>query len=282
MPSSADVAWVVLTRGDRPDALEAAVASLRPAPVTVVVNSADTTASVPDSVDVLWAGENVGVPGGRDRGLRVTRADVVGFLDDDAEAQPGLEVEVSRAFAADEQLGAVALRLVDEHGSTARRHTPRVGSHGADEPGEVALFLGGACAIRRAAYEQAGGYWTDLFFGHEEVELAWRLIDHGWRIRYLPDVTVFHPRTEIGRHPDGWRMTGRNRVMIARRTLPWPIAAAHVAIWLLLGVVRAPGATNRRAYLAGWRAGWRQPVDRAPIRWSTVLRLTKLGRPPVV
>ena len=129
--------------------------------------------------------------------------------------------------------------------------------------GEVAYFLGGACAIRREAYEQVGGYFTELFYGHEEIELSWRLIDAGWTIRYLADVEVFHPRTEIGRHADGWRLTGRNRVWIARRTLPWPVALIHVAAWLILGTARAPGGDCRRSYLAGWWSGWRGN-DRSP------------------
>jgi GT2 family glycosyltransferase len=176
----------------------------------------------------------------------------------------------------------VSLRLVDEDGATSRRHVPRAGNGDPGESGQVAYFLGGACAIRREAYDQVGGYFTELFYGHEEVELSWRLIDVGWTIRYLADVEVFHPRTEIGRHADGWRLTGRNRVWIARRTLPWPVAIVHVAAWLVLGAVRAPGGDCRRSYLRGWWSGWRGEIDRRPIRWSTVVKLTKLGRPPII
>ena len=107
-----------------------------------------------------------------------------------------------------------------------------------ERSGDVALFLGGASAVRVEAYSEVGGYFTELFYGHEEVEMCWRLVDAGWRIRYLADVTVFHPRTDIGRHVSGWRLTGRNRVWVARRTLPWPVALVHVAAWLLLGVIR--------------------------------------------
>jgi GT2 family glycosyltransferase len=250
--------------------------------VTVVVNGGridSAVGAVPGQHVVLH--ENVGVPTGRDVGLRRTEAPLVGFLDDDAVAQAGIGADIVAAFDADPHLGAVALRLVDESGETSRRHVPRLGGRHPERGGDVALFLGGACAIRRTAYDEAGGYWGDLFYGHEEVELAWRLIDRGWSIRYLPQLTVFHPRTEIGRHADGWRMTGRNRVMIARRTLPWPIAIVHVSAWLALGLLRAP-SEHRRVYLRGWRAGWREPVEHRPIRWRTVWRLTRLGRPPIV
>ncbi len=117
--------------------------------------------------------------------------------------------------------------------------------------------------MRARAYEEVGGYFTELFYGHEEVEMCWRLVDAGWRIRYLADVRVFHPRTDIGRHVRGWRLTGRNRVWVARRTLPWPVAAVHVAAWFVLGVIRAPDSDSRRSYVSGWLEGWQGP-HRAP------------------
>lgn len=274
------VSWVILTRGDRPGALDRAVASVGAACTTIVANGCDL--EPPAGTSLVTSPTNVGIPAGRDLGLRAVAATVIGFLDDDAEASPAVNDLVAEAFAADPSLGAVALRLVDEDGTTARRHVPRFGGGEVERPGDVAVFLGGACAVRRAAYEDAGGYWGDLFYGHEELELAWRLIDRGWRIAYLPGATVFHPRTEIGRHAAGWHMTGRNRVMIARRTLPWVIALAHVSAWLGLGLIRAPGRDHRRAYVNGWFTGWRVPVDRRPIRWRTVWRLTRRGRPPVL
>jgi GT2 family glycosyltransferase len=266
--------------GTRPELLERARASLGTHRTVVVVNG--DVSGIDDAPEAaIRLTENVGVPAGRDIGAAATTSDIVGFLDDDAEFR-GNPDRVVDAFAADPRLGAVALRLVDEHGETARRHVPRLGGRGPTRSGDVALFLGGACALRRAAYDQVGGYFTELFYSHEEVELCWRLVDAGWRIRYLADVEVFHPRTPIERHPAGWELTGRNRVLIARRTLPWPVAAVHVMVWLLLGMWRAPAGEGRRRYLAGWTDGWRAAVDRDPISWRGVWKLTRLGRPPIL
>lgn len=268
--------------GDRPDDLRRAVASAAPGSAGVVVVSNGAGAIAVDGATVIEAAVNLGVPGGRDFGARSVEAEIVGFLDDDAVLEEGATRRVIEAFRADPRLGAVSLRIVDESSSTARRHVPRLGSRRAEEGGEVALFLGGASAIRADAYRAVGGYFTDLFYGHEELELSWRLVDAGWSIRYLADVAVFHPKTEISRHADGWGLTGRNRVLIARRTLPWPVAALHAGGWLAIGTWRAPPGECRRAYLRGWRSGWATAVDRAPIRWRTVWRLTRLGRPPVL
>lgn len=249
----------------------------------LIVNNGGGAYPLCDSsvASVIETSHNLGVPGGRDFGLRSTDSALVGFLDDDAELCSD-HARIVEAFGSDPGLGVVALRLVDEEGRTARRHVPRVGVAGSGNSGEVAYFLGGACAIRRSAYEEVGGYFTELFYGHEEIELSWRLIDAGWSIRYLAEVEVFHPRTEISRHAEGWFMTGRNRVWIARRTLPWPIALVHVMFWLVVGASRAPKGDCRSGYLRGWRSGWRGQIEHRPIQWSTVWKLTRLGRPPVI
>ena len=294
--SDDDLAWVILTMGNRPGALATAVRSLSDddgpagiAPshgeVVVVSNGAGSFVIPADAgVRVIESATNLGVPGGRDLGVRSTSAPVIGFLDDDA-VLTTTTGDVTRAFADDAGLGAVSFRIVDEAGLSSKRHVPRPGSRHPDEAGPVAVFLGGASAIRREAYDQVGGFFVDLQYGHEEVELSWRLIDAGWQIRYLADIVVFHPRTEIGRHQDGWRLTGRNRVWIARRTLPWPVAIVHVLLWLIVGCWRTPDATCRRSYIAGWWSGWRTTWPggslRRPISWRGVWRLTRLGRPPV-
>jgi GT2 family glycosyltransferase len=284
--------WVVLTMGNRPDELGAATRSLLEQAgehdrVVVVSNGGGPVDLHPHrglDVSVVVSELNLGVPGGRDLGVRSGQADIVAFLDDDAVLH-GRADRIRDAFEQEPTLAAVSLRLVDEGGESLSRHVPRLGRSDPTVGGPVAYFLGGASAVRRTAYEQVGGYFTDLHYGHEELELSWRLLDAGWTIRYLADVEVFHPRTEISRHAEGWQLTGRNRVWIARRTLPWPIAVVHTLTWLVLGLVRA-GSGSRRSYLVGWWSGWRtdwpSAVARRAIKWATVWRLTRLGRPPVV
>lgn len=279
--------WVVLTMGNRPDQLEAATRSLLEQlghhdHIVVVSNGAGHLDL--RGVEVVTSEHNLGVPGGRHLGVEAGQADIIAFLDDDA-VLVGSAEQIRQAFEQDPSLAAVSLRLLDEDGQSLQRHVPRLGRSDPTVGGAVAYFLGGASAIRRTAYDEVGGYFTDLFYGHEEIELSWRLTDADWSIRYLADVEVVHPRTEISRHPEGWWLTGRNRIWIARRTLPWSIAVVHTLNWLLLGLVRS-GSRNRRSYVGGWWSGWRTAwptgPSRRPIRWKTVWRLGRLGRPPIV
>lgn len=288
MESSPTIDWVVLTTGNRPVELGSAVRSLLDRKdendQVIVVSNGAGRLDLGSDVCLVVSDHNLGVPGGRDLGVRSGCSEIIAFLDDDAVLLGGVD-QIRDVFEHDDQLAAVALRLIDEQGQSMPRHIPRFRGARPSETGAVAYFLGGASALRRTAYDEVGGYFRDLHYGHEEIELSWRLIDAGWSIRYLADVTVFHPRAEISRHRDGWFLTGRNRVWIARRTLPWPIAIFHTVAWLLLGIARA-GPTGRGGYVDGWWTGWRtlwpSAVVRQPIGWAAVWRLTRLGRPPII
>src|SRR3546814_14502530 len=67
----------------------------------------------------------------------------------------------------------------------------------ADESFYAVQFCGCGHAIRRSAFEQVGGYEEDLFFIGEEIDLAYRMLNRGYRIKYLPEIRVRHK--EIGR-----------------------------------------------------------------------------------
>ena len=205
-PHACSITWVILTTGTRSVELRRGVEPLAPEEVVVEANGV-AVLPVVDNAGLLLLSDNPLFRGGCDAGVGTTISELVGFLDDDAE----LRVDVRRVadtFSLDPRLGAVALQLVDEKGKTARRYIPRVGGRGPHRSGEVMSFLGESCAIRRLGYDQVGGYFTELFFGHEELELSWLLVDTGWKIKYLADVEVFRPRTTIERHADGWELTG--------------------------------------------------------------------------
>ena len=144
--------WVVLTTGDRDDDLVAALNSLathlQPGErVHLVLNGAGLTPpgplrlehAVADALHVIHAGENLGIPGGRNVGAAASEADVVAFLDDDAVVRSDdMGRQLRDRFAADARLGGVSFRIVDPNsGATAQRHVPRPGGAGLEREGEV-------------------------------------------------------------------------------------------------------------------------------------------------
>jgi GT2 family glycosyltransferase len=285
------VSVVVLTVGTRPVELRAAVesglAQVEISSEVVVVANGVPAALLhlpnDERVRVAASAVNLGVPGGRNLGAEHARAPLLAFLDDDARfADPTALAGAAATFRDDPRLGVLALRIVDAEGATARRHVPRVGSRRPATSGTVTSFLGGAAVVRRAAFEDVGGFADAFFYAMEETDLALRLVDRGWTIRYDGTPAVLHPRTDPSRHPGAAERTMRNRVWLAYRNLPVPLAFAYVVNWLVISTVRSPrhaGALLRGAW-DGWRTRPRR--QRQPIRWGTVVRLTRLGRPPVV
>ena len=59
-------------------------------------------------------------------------------------------------------------------------------------PRDVDWLSGCALALRREAFEAVGGFDPGYFLYVEDVDLAVRLRDAGWRLRYEPDARVVH------------------------------------------------------------------------------------------
>ncbi len=77
----------------------------------------------------------------------------------------------------------------------------RTGLH-REEATDVDWLSGAALFVRRTAFKEVGGFDERYFMYMEDVDLCWRLIRAGWRIRYVPSVTVIHFRgVSTDQHP---------------------------------------------------------------------------------
>ncbi|MFI1496369.1 glycosyltransferase [Streptomyces lydicamycinicus] len=285
---------VVLTMGNRPEELRAlldSVAKQHGDPIeTVVVGNGSPLPELPEGVRTVELPENVGIPAGRNVGIEAfgpggSDVDVLLFLDDDGLLAREDTAELCReAFAADPELGIISFRIADpDTGETQRRHVPRLRASDPMRSSRVTTFLGGANAVRTHVFEEVGGLPDDFFYAHEETDLAWRALDAGWQIDYRSDMVLFHPTTAPARHAVYHRMVARNRVWLARRNLPALLVPVYLGVWFLLTLARRPSRPALRAWLGGFKEGCVTPCGpRRPMKWATVWRLTRLGRPPVI
>jgi GT2 family glycosyltransferase len=284
-----DVGCVVLSMGTRPTELARALDSVRrQADVSVdclVVGNGWSPTGLPEGVRALPLDANVGIPEGRNIGARDVGGDVLLFFDDDAEfPDPQTLRRVVDKFDADPRLAVVQPRVEDPDGlPTARRHVPRVRVGDPMQGGDVAWFWEGTCFIRRSAFEQVGGWPGQFFYGHEGIEVAWRVIDAGHRISYATDVVVRHTSAAPGRHAVYRFNNARNRVWVAKRNLPHGALELYVLVWFLATLARIRRGSEALVALRGFVAGFREPAgERRPISWRTAWQLTRLGRPPIV
>jgi GT2 family glycosyltransferase len=280
---------VIITMGTRPAELDRAIASsaaLRADRVELVlVGQGCDLPPVPDEVKTLRLPRNLGVAGGRNAGVGASSGDVIIFLDDDAWfTDPGLGRHVADRFAADPRLAVLAFRLDEPAGGrSVRHHVPRLRAGDPGRSSRVTTFVGAGFAARRSAYLEVGGLPEVFFFAHEETDMAWQLIERGYTICYDADARVSHPPVSNARHANWYRYDGRNRVLLARRNLPWPLAFAYLLDWFVLTMLRERSPGARSSWLRGFAEGWRtDPGLRRPISLHTVWRMTRAGRPPLI
>jgi GT2 family glycosyltransferase len=123
----------------------------------------------------------------------------------------------------------------------------------ASEPVPVSRFVGVGHALRRAAFNDAGGYDAGLFFCEEELDLSYRMIDRGYWIVYDPSIVVLHKRSPEERVEWDQGRTYyqvRNAVLVQHRHHRRSMATALVALgWLLRAFYNRQGRQAARGLI---------------------------------
>jgi GT2 family glycosyltransferase len=129
-----------------------------------------------------------------------------------------------------------------------------------DENDDVFAWCGAAVLIDADYLRDVGLFDEHLFLYSEDVELAWRGLQRGWRHRYVPASVVrhLHSATAVDA-PDTAMLKERNRLLVLlRHGSPGDVARA---------ILRYPLTTAsyaNRDLVAPWRA--HQPVRPATVR----------------
>jgi mycofactocin system glycosyltransferase len=141
----------------------------------------------------------------RNAGLAAATTALVAFLDADCEIAPGWRRGLAGLFAADPDLALLAPRVRSAPGDSALARYEEAGSpldlgpHASLVGPErrVAYLPAAALLARREALLELGGFDLALRYG-EDVDLVWRLLAAGHRVRYVPSREVRHrPRPSV-------------------------------------------------------------------------------------
>jgi GT2 family glycosyltransferase len=262
----------------------------------IVVNNASTAdySAVADFVKTvphipfryIHSPENLGVARGRNFALKQGKAPLIIMLDDDAEmgnadclvkllevfdkkdeGRPKAIVSFKVLYFENRQMQVNAFphkdfdRLKDRHFL------------------ETYYYAGGAHAIRREALEKAGVYPEDFFYGMEEYDLSYRILDAGYAIVYTDEVIMLHKESPLGRQPKKEKLQQMwvNKSKVAWRYLPKRYFWSTAGMWSM-EYLRKTGF-DLSGFLKVWKAVIAIPrlESRSPVKASTMKYLRAVG-----
>lgn len=217
-------------------------------------------------------GANKGVAA-RNDGARAARGDLIVFVDDDAFLHPtDALVRFERLFAANPRLAIASSRHIDAAtGATPRASFPHTDkSLPQDQPFNTFRFQGNGFAMRHAAYAAVGPMSDDFFYGLEEIDYAYRIVQAGFELSYQPDIWVLEHNDPGGRRPkravEEMRLT--NKMIISWKFMPARFLPLNFAMFSAYVFYLNRGRMNPLA--AFWQfcrwtrqnPGRRHPIDR--------------------
>ena len=133
----------------------------------------------------------------RNEGIKRAATEKLVFLDDDSLPTDGYLAHVAELL---EREAVVTGKIVHPRDDVVARFTSHYDR--GDEPKYVTRFWGCNAAARREVFENVGLWDEQITWGHEEKELADRIL-HEYPIYYDPELTVYHPYADSVR--DYWR-----------------------------------------------------------------------------
>jgi glycosyltransferase involved in cell wall biosynthesis len=206
---------------DLQECLTALVASAGSDSEIIVVDdgSTDQTQSVATrmGVNVLRLAKNAGPSSARNYGAQHAQGDILFFVDADLVVTPAAVSRVRKAFDDDPSVAAVfgsydtgprATGVVSQYRNLLHHYVHQTGNP------EASTFWAGCGAVRRAVFEQVGGFDAKHFPRCiEDIELGYRLREAGHRI-------VLDKALQ-GTHLKKWTLRSVIRTDVRCRAVPW-------------------------------------------------------------
>jgi GT2 family glycosyltransferase len=206
------------------------------------------------------APENLGVARGRNYALKKGTAPILIMLDDDAVLQnndclTNLVMEFYTKNTEREKAIVSFKVLYFENLQMQVNALPhkRFNEYKDKSFFETYYYAGGAHAVKREVIEKLGYYPDDFFYGMEEYDLSYRILDAGYSIVYSDKIVMLHKESPLGRKPknEKLRMMWVNKSKVAWRYLPKKYFYSTAIMWSIQ-YLKLTGF-NISGFFKGWK-----------------------------
>ncbi|MCF8406826.1 MAG: glycosyltransferase family 2 protein [Chitinophagaceae bacterium] len=202
--------------------------------------------------------ENLGVSRGRNFAIEQTTAPILVLIDDDAEFQD-LDVleRINTSVNENPNAGILAMKILyfqnKEFQINCFPHKSfekRKNLHTFD----TYYFAGCGNIIVKEAFDKAGSFPTDFFYGMEEYDLSYRVLDAGYTIKYIADIVLLHKESPEGRQTKSDKLKGMwvNKTKVAWRYLPLSCYLTTAIMWSLFFLLKSK--FDLIGFIKGWAA----------------------------
>lgn len=148
---------------------------------------------------VVDASRARGVSAARNDGIRAARTDVVLICDaDDVVSQGWVEAMLRGLEHSDFVGGALDTRTINDVGNREWIPLEPLTTSLPDTWGGRRYAFGGNLGMRRRVFDDAGGFDESYGAGAEEIDFAWKALDAGHEVRFVPEAVVhYRLRTDL-------------------------------------------------------------------------------------
>lgn len=157
-------------------------------------------------IQLILNDKNLGFAASNNKAANIARGNIMVFLNNDTEVQPGWLKSIDEVFKKEKNIGAVGVRLLFPDGKIqhagvviAPDHTPRhiyrlkpTGYPAANKERDFKVLTAACLAIPKKIFEEMGGFDEAYRNGLEDVDLCLKIYHKGYRLIYTPKAVVIH------------------------------------------------------------------------------------------
>lgn len=189
-----------------------------------------------DNIIYFKSGKNLGVAGGRNLGIKKSKGKILIFIDDDAEFRISKFREtVFDIFSHEKNIGVIAFKSFDYYKNVlVKKEFPHKDKRKSElEHFYTYYYIGVAHIILKEVIDKVGYYPEDFFYGMEEYDLSYRILDNDYDILYDSRFQVLHKNSKLGRKSSSFiiRKYSENKIKVALRNLPLKYVITHWFLW---------------------------------------------------